>query len=58
LHQGLGFTSATQGSLAAATTVISTAALEALTLGEHLSSETLLGACLMIAAVGIAVRRP
>jgi drug/metabolite transporter (DMT)-like permease len=55
LHQGLGFTAATQGSLAAATSVITAAALEAAFLGEHLSAHTLLGACLMITAVGLAV---
>jgi drug/metabolite transporter (DMT)-like permease len=57
LHHGLGFTSATQGSLAAATTVVSTAALEAVSIGEHLSGHTLLGACMMILAVGVASRR-
>jgi len=54
LHHGLGFTSATQGGLAAATMVISAAGLEALLLNEHLGSGALLGACLMIVAVVVA----
>src|SRR5262249_60696363 len=37
LHQGLGFADATEGSLASATSVVTAALLEALTLGEHLS---------------------
>ena len=56
LHHGLGFTSATQGSLACATSVVSAAVLEALLLGERLSQHTLLGACLMVVAVGLAAR--
>jgi len=56
LHHGLGFTSATQGSLACATSVVSAAVLEALLLGEHLNQHTLLGACLMVVAVGLAAR--
>jgi drug/metabolite transporter (DMT)-like permease len=55
LHQGLGFAPATQGSLAAATTVVTAAVLEALFLGEHLSSHTLVGAALLVAAVALAV---
>lgn len=54
LHHGLGFTSATQGSLACATSVVTAAVLEALLLGEHLSRHTLLSASLMVAAVGLA----
>ena len=57
LHQGLGFAPATQGSLAAATSVVTAAALEAALLGEHLHAHMLLGACLMIAAVALAVSR-
>lgn len=57
LHHGLGYTSATQGSLAAATSVVTAAALEAAFLGEHVSLHTLAGACFMIIAVGLAVGR-
>ena len=57
LHHGLGFATATQGSLAAATSVLSTAVLAALMLGEQLSVHTLLGACLTISAVILAVGR-
>ena len=57
LHHGLGFASATQGSLAAATSVVTAAVLEALVLGVHLSAGTLVGACLMFSAVGLAVGR-
>jgi len=57
LHQGLGFAPATQGSLAAATSVVTAATLEALLLGEHLSGHSLLGAGFMIVAVGMAVSR-
>jgi len=57
LHQGLGFAPATQASLTAATAVVSAALLEALLLGEHLSAHTLLGAAVLVAAVGLAVSR-
>jgi drug/metabolite transporter (DMT)-like permease len=57
LHHGLGFTSATQGSLAAATSVFTAAALEAMVLGEVPSGRALGGAVLMIAAVGLASMR-
>ena len=57
LHHGLGFTSATQGSLAAATSVLTAAALEAALLGGQLSGGAVIGACLMIVAVGLAVGR-
>lgn len=57
LHQGLGVAPATQGSLAAATSVITAAALQAAFLGEHLSRHSLLGACFVVAAVGLAVSR-
>jgi len=58
LHHGLGFTSATQGSLAAATSVFLAAALEALTLGDVPDARTLAGAVVMLAAVALAWRRP
>lgn len=57
LHHGLGFTSATQGSLTAATCVVSASLFEAVFLGQVLSAHTLLGAGFMIAAVGLAARR-
>jgi drug/metabolite transporter (DMT)-like permease len=57
LHQGLGFAPATQASLTAATAVVSAALLEALLLGEHLSLHTLIGAAVLVAAVGLAVSR-
>ena len=57
LHQGLGFAPATQGSLAAATSVVTASALEALVVGEHLTLHSLFGACFMIVAVGLAVSR-
>jgi drug/metabolite transporter (DMT)-like permease len=57
LHQGLGFAPATQGSLAAATSVVTAAGLEAVWLGSHLSSSSLLGAVFMIGAVALAASR-
>lgn len=57
LHQGLGVAPATQGSLAAATSMVTAAALQAAFLGEHLSRHSLLGACIVVAAVGLAVSR-
>jgi drug/metabolite transporter (DMT)-like permease len=57
LHHGLGFTSATQGSLAAATSVLTAALLEAALLGTHLSGGMVIGAFLMIGAVGLGVGR-
>jgi len=57
LHHGLGFTSASLGSLACATGVITAAGLEAVFLGEHLGIESLGGALLMIVAVGLAAGR-
>jgi drug/metabolite transporter (DMT)-like permease len=57
LHQGLGFAPATQGSLAAATSVVTAAGLEAVWLGDHLSSNSLLGAAFMIGAVALAASR-
>ena len=57
LHQGLGFTPATQGSLAAATSVVTAVVLQAACLGEHLSRHSVVGAGCMIAAVGLAASR-
>jgi len=57
LHQGLGFAPAIQGSLAAATSVVTAAAAEALCLGEHLSRQSIIGAVLMLCAVGLAASR-
>ncbi|MCC6848159.1 MAG: DMT family transporter [Deltaproteobacteria bacterium] len=57
LHHGLGFTSASLGSLTCATGVFTAAGLEALLLGERLSAASLVGAVLMCLAVGFAVRR-
>jgi drug/metabolite transporter (DMT)-like permease len=58
LHHGLGYTTAAQGSLTAATSVLSAALLETAVTGQHLSAHSLLGAALMIAAVGLAVKAP
>ena len=55
LHQGLGSAPATQGSLAAATSVVTASALETAVLGEHLGLQSLMGAGLLIAAVGLAL---
>ena len=57
LHHGLGYASATQGSLACATSVITATTLEAALLGEHLSPHTFVGASLMVVAIGLAVGR-
>lgn len=54
----LGRTSATRGSLAAATSVFLAAALEAATLGDFPDGRALAGACLMLAGVALAWRRP
>lgn len=54
LHHGLGYTSAAQGSLACATSVLTAAVLSAVFLHEGLQPTVLLGACLMIGAVGLA----
>lgn len=59
LHHGLGFTGAIQGSITCATTVVSTAAFEALFLGDTLGTHALLGGALFVAAVAlVAARRP
>jgi drug/metabolite transporter (DMT)-like permease len=55
LHQGLGFAPATQASIAAATSVVSAAGFESLFLGDRLSPHTLLGAAVLVAAIGLAV---
>lgn len=57
LHQGLGFAPATQASLAATTSVVTAAVLEALVLGERLAPHTLIGAGVIVAAVALAVSR-
>ena len=57
LHQGLGLAPASQGSLAAATGVVTAAVLQAFWLGDHLSYQTILGGSLLILAVGLAVSR-
>jgi len=54
LHQGLGFAGATQGSLAAATSVVSAAAFEAIFLGKGIAPSMLLGGTLLVLAMGIA----
>ena len=54
LHHGLGFADAIQGSLACATTVVSTAVFEALFLGDVLGSNALIGAALFVTAVTLA----
>ena len=54
LHHGLGFASATQGSLTAATSVLTAAGLEAALLGHHLPAQALLGACFMLGAIALA----
>jgi len=56
LHHGLGFTSASQASLTAATSVVTAATFSALLLGEHFSATTVAGACFMISAVGLSTR--
>ena len=57
LHFGLGFAPAIQASLAAATAVVSAAGFASLFLGEHLDGHTLLGAAILVGAVGLAVGR-
>lgn len=58
LHHGLGFTSASLGSLTCATGVFTAAGLEALFLGEHMPLASIAGAIAMSVAVGFAARRP
>jgi drug/metabolite transporter (DMT)-like permease len=57
LHLGLGFAPAIQASLAAATAVVSATAFAGLFLGEHLDPHTLLGAGVLVVAIGLAVGR-
>src|SRR5262245_2514741 len=56
LHHGLGFVSATAGSLAAATGVVTTAILEAVLLGQRLPGRVVAGGVMMLLAVGLASR--
>ncbi len=56
LHHGLGYVSATAGSLAAATSIVTAAALEALLVGEVVDAQVLIGGVLMLIAVGLAAR--
>jgi len=55
VHHGLGFTTATLGSLAAATSVVSASSFEALFLGDYPQLTTLLGGGVLIAAISLAV---
>jgi drug/metabolite transporter (DMT)-like permease len=57
LHEGLGFAPAIQASLAAATSTVSAAVFETVWLGEHLSTQTLAGAAVMVVAVALAAGR-
>lgn len=57
LHHGLGFISVARGSLMAATSVVTAAALEAVVLGERLGPHVVVGACCMIAAIALAAER-
>lgn len=57
LHHGLGFTGAIQGSITCASTVVSTAAFEALFLGETLGPNALVGAALFVTAVALVAMR-
>jgi drug/metabolite transporter (DMT)-like permease len=57
LHHGLGFTTTVQGSLTAATSVVTATALEAVVFGKAVTSATLLGAALMFGAIVLASRR-
>lgn len=57
LHHGLGFTSATQGSVAAATSVLTAAGLESMTFGTSLGPHLIVGSLLMFAAVGLVSRQ-
>jgi drug/metabolite transporter (DMT)-like permease len=58
LHHGLGFTGAIQGSITCAATVVSTAAFEALFLGQTLGPHALVGAALFVSAVALVATRP
>jgi drug/metabolite transporter (DMT)-like permease len=56
LHHGLGFTSAIQGSLVAATSVVTASTLESLAFGSLPRSNAFAGAAAMLVAVGLAGR--
>jgi DME family drug/metabolite transporter len=56
LHHGLGFTSVVAGSLAAATSVVTAAAVEAITMGERPALRVVLAGIVMVAGVGLASR--
>lgn len=57
LHHGLGLATAVQGSLAAATSVVTATAIETLVLGKAITPATIVGAGLMFGAIAIATRR-
>jgi drug/metabolite transporter (DMT)-like permease len=56
LHHGLGFTTAAQGSLAAASNVLAATLFEALLFGRPITLAMLLGATLMFSAIVLASR--
>jgi drug/metabolite transporter (DMT)-like permease len=56
LHHGLGYVSATAGSLAAATSIVTAAVLEGFFLGEAVDAQVLIGGVLMLIAVGLAAQ--
>lgn len=57
LHHGLGFTSPIVGSLAAATSVVTAAACEAIAIGEHVSARVAIAGAIMLVGVGLASTR-
>ncbi|MBX3028451.1 DMT family transporter [bacterium] len=57
LHLGLGSAPAIEASLAAATAVVSATGFAALLLGERLEAHALLGAAVLVIAIGLAVGR-
>ena len=54
LHHGLGYTSATTASLAAATSVVTAACLQALVVGEWLDARLVVAAICMLLAIALA----
>jgi drug/metabolite transporter (DMT)-like permease len=54
LHHGLGFTTAAQGSVAAATSIVTAATLEAAWLGGEMRGHLVAGGACMVAAVALA----
>ena len=54
LHHGLGYTSATTASLAAATSVVTAACLQALVVGEWLDARLVVAAICMLGAIALA----